>query len=53
MGRGILVAAVVLVAARVAFAAPQVLIDTDFGASGTPFSEVSADRGSRITGWIG
>lgn len=50
MGRGILLAAVALMAATAALAAPQVLIDTDFGTPGKPFSDVNADRGNGITG---
>jgi hypothetical protein len=50
VGRAILVVAAVLLGAGVALAAPQVLIDTDFGAPGVPFSEVNAAQGNRITG---
>jgi hypothetical protein len=50
MGRGILLAAVVLMAVTAALAAPQVLIDTDFGTPGQPFSDVSAEKGNSIIG---
>lgn len=50
MSMTIQLAAATLLAAVPAFAAPQVLIDTDFGAPGKPFSDVNADRGNSITG---
>jgi hypothetical protein len=50
MGRAMLLMAVMLAVVGVAFATPQVIVDTDFGLPGRPFSDVNAERGNRITG---
>ena len=45
-----LLAATVLLLSNPGFAAPQVLIDTDFGGPGKAFSDLNAEKGTRITG---
>ena len=50
MGRMVLLVAVALAVAGVALATPQVIVDTDFGLPGRPFSDVNAERGNRLTG---
>ena len=41
-----------LLLAGMASAAPEVLIDTDFGVPGKAFSDISAEKGNSITGFL-
>ncbi|MEI6500372.1 MAG: hypothetical protein WCP21_05015, partial [Armatimonadota bacterium] len=41
-----------LLLAGMASAAPEVLIDTDFGVPGKAFSDVNAEKGNSVTGLL-